>query len=573
MKARFGIVRTRTRGLVMQLLLLLLAVGTSPVQLTAQTVDLCSVSEGSAGQFTQSTSCSELSHEMGDSNSERLPCIRSQADFTSDVPGEWTNSSRLIPLRGTPHKGMSATMQQRLMDMYSWRIFVALNWPVQRCLIHDKPHEGYETCASPTKTPDGSSTSCMWGAIQGLPLVSGQLGAASGNEPNQPSMARWMTWHDGCEILTPLDCPRNPDPRKLPPEECSKAPATLPTHLSVETLNDFEAMSVGPINGLSPALPSSTGPRLLSTPRLRKSSVTSFALVDQNRQKVYYQIVLDHPDFVKIADGISKMPFVLPYGGNPCADGPCDENYWLLGAIELKLAWKVLTPSEAASRRFIQEEAILEEGNQRVPARVGLVGMHIVHHTGDQTEWIWSTFEQVDNLSEHKRPDGTTANPSFNNPSCHGSECPPENCPPDAGQNSQITRVQPIDPHTQALNDRVQKIFRELGSVLQYYQLVGTQYVPYGVSPRQYLNSTGNSNWSNQLLRNAVIEPYVVQNPGCRKVQQVPADQLSCLGCHLTATVDSPGCYPRSAGSECAGHCKADCSFLARHAHLADIDR
>jgi hypothetical protein len=30
--------------------------------------------------------------------------------------------------------------------------------------------------------------------------------------------------------------------------------------------------------------------------------------------------------------------------------------------------------------------------------QVGLVGMHIAHHTERHTDWIWSSFEQVDDV-------------------------------------------------------------------------------------------------------------------------------------------------------------------------------
>ena len=41
---------------------------------------------------------------------------------------------------------------------------------------------------------------------------------------------------------------------------------------------------------------------------------------------------------------------------------------------------------------------------------MGLVGLHIAHKTQHAPQWIWSTFEQVDN---YKGPD-----PSFNDPAC-----------------------------------------------------------------------------------------------------------------------------------------------------------
>lgn len=56
-------------------------------------------------------------------------------------------------------------------------------------------------------------------------------------------------------------------------------------------------------------------------------------------------------------------------------------------AMEIKSAWRVLTPEEAQSGRFHTNTA---DGNT-----FGLIALHII--TKDLPEWFWATFEHVDN--------------------------------------------------------------------------------------------------------------------------------------------------------------------------------
>lgn len=84
------------------------------------------------------------------------------------------------------------------------------------------------------------------------------------------------------------------------------------------------------------------------------------------------------------------------------------------GAIEIKAAWRDLSkvPERFHSRFFttttlaaVPGTCSLDPGTQRtvcdcVELKVGLVGFHIAHKTENFPQWVWSTFEQVDNLGE-----------------------------------------------------------------------------------------------------------------------------------------------------------------------------
>jgi hypothetical protein len=125
---------------------------------------------------------------------------------------------------------------------------------------------------------------------------------------------------------------------------------------------------------------------------------------------------------------------------------------------------------------------------------VGLVGLHIVTKTPSRSAWIWSSFEQVDNVPAvgAKKPfpqpyynfhDQTdTAMPS-GDPYCvvqRGTgKCPPNDVnaqpmPAVAPAPFNVTRTMPIHPSTMATNAAYQAKLQN--TPWQYYQLVMTQW-------------------------------------------------------------------------------------------------
>ena len=123
-----------------------------------------------------------------------------------------------------------------------------------------------------------------------------------------------------------------------------------------------------------------------------------------------------------------------------------------------------------------------------------LVGLHIAHKVDPFTEWVWSTFEQVDNVPPDSdispKPPPPPNGYSFNNgtdtpKTVNGYSYKPNPCPPAPGQPCppqkpvQVTPVNPI-PNTPAgastrdFNSYYQQLLK--GTVWQYYQLVVTQW-------------------------------------------------------------------------------------------------
>ena len=149
------------------------------------------------------------------------------------------------------------------------------------------------------------------------------------------------------------------------------------------------------------------------------------------------------------------------------------------GSIELKFAWKIIdTTNDFPERYFTKEAYVLKKDGSFEKEMVGLVGMHIGTKTKSSPQWIWATFEHVDNLETNtlEMIQGKRLKPSFYDPNC--STCP-VNLLPDTTKTlikNQIQRVLPITKATQALNKQVQSLLKSKNSVFQYYELIGTQW-------------------------------------------------------------------------------------------------
>jgi hypothetical protein len=248
-------------------------------------------------------------------------------------------------------------------------------------------------------------------------------------------------------------------------------------------------------------------------------------LVDQNGKWVRYEVLVDHEEFDyllqnKLYSLDGQRAFSAKTRDNR-VDFPT--NNPLLhrhGAIEIKLAWKELGPNDDPSRFFVRHvHATLSEPakpGQAGPATrdydAGLVGMHIALRTRSSPEWIWATFEQVDNERVNHKANGQSVRPNFFNP---GSTEPvnvlaPKNAVIDPATGmpvpapnpaeattwiesltTQPVQVQRVAVPTQlqlndldarlasgaaALNSEVQAALQRRKSVFQYYELIGTQW-------------------------------------------------------------------------------------------------
>src|SRR5262249_16509661 len=162
-------------------------------------------------------------------------------------------------------------------------------------------------------------------------------------------------------------------------------------------------------------------------------------------------------------------------------------------SIDLKSAWMDMegVPTNLRSRYYIKKAWVLDPAsdpaNPKCTQRdMGLVGLHIVAKTPTRPQWIWSSFEQIDNVPVVTGATPTT-NTVFNlndgqgaampdndpyclpqNAGCPANPPPPEAMPADASQAKRfnVTRTQRIGippvpgapDNTPATNSAYQKL-------------------------------------------------------------------------------------------------------------------
>lgn len=127
----------------------------------------------------------------------------------------------------------------------------------------------------------------------------------------------------------------------------------------------------------------------------------------------------------------SKPPGDTP-GGFPAAIVSQDGAPGIEGAMEVKAAWKELTPAEIAggtyyTRTFAIDDPSLPKERGCEQRTMGLVGLHILYQPAlfGNPEWVWATFEHRDNVPTAGINDGATSF-SFFDPSCAPVPTPEE---------------------------------------------------------------------------------------------------------------------------------------------------
>lgn len=160
-------------------------------------------------------------------------------------------------------------------------------------------------------------------------------------------------------------------------------------------------------------------------------------LIDQTGLLTRYEVRFNRAEYDYVRQNKFYNQANWPANGLPPIYFPASSRDQL-GAIEVKAAWRDLSRVEEQYRsRFFNVEALAVQagsckttepnGQGRIydctckPVRVGLVGFHITHKVDRFPQWVWSTFEQVDNLGEDPstplgmKPsyyDGRRANPA-----------------------------------------------------------------------------------------------------------------------------------------------------------------
>ena len=345
---------------------------------------------------------------------------------------------------------------QREFDLNAWQMFLAVNWPTNN---QNRP---------------------------ALRITDTSFGAP-----------RWTLWHNSSTIFQVNGAP--------PQQACGQSPATgflaLSRDLSRPVSKGLTPFTLQANEAANPratrflGVISAVGE--LNVANIGDDIQQAFTgpLVDQYGNFVYYEIMID-PNEVKYLCGNKlyningQIDFSKAGGKVDMPTGHPDQDS--SGSFELKLAWRIMKPCDPTkpkdpcddmSRFFVEDAYIKDQGPDGAElqrkVKVGLVGMHIAHKSETSPQWIWATFEQVDNLNVDQ-----VAHPklhaSFNDPNC--PICVTDVQPQQNAQKVypripvQVSRTIPIPADKVALNAQVAAAFARNGSVWQYYQLIDTQW-------------------------------------------------------------------------------------------------
>jgi hypothetical protein len=217
----------------------------------------------------------------------------------------------------------------------------------------------------------------------------------------------------------------------------------------------------------------------------------------------------------------------------PTANTPVPFND---GSIEVKAAWRILTPADTPAIRaryyIIPNAQVFDVASAKCVAQdIALVGFHIVAKTPNRPQWIWSSFEHVDNVpgktTEPKPPAGMPL--SFNDPSKPQALDPPRAQrprplspanPPLANPTAmQVIREQALSDASMTMNNTYWNLPQIKGTVWQNYMLVMTQW-PTQPSPQTPDNMGAPFPNSDSTLANTTMETYF------------QFEGASCMDCH-----------------------------------------
>jgi hypothetical protein len=277
-------------------------------------------------------------------------------------------------------------------------------------------------------------------------------------------------------------------------------------------------------------------------------------LVAQSGVEVQYDMSVNQTMYDYVTGDTLYNATCFNNGGNNVHVPPSENVATDPQSIELKTAWLPMSPCDSTKYHCVT--ALVN--NQKTT--VGLIGFHVVHKLPDHQEWIWSTFEHVDNSPDCAQvsnpPSGysswsffktgfvpvgksCTACASEDGSGCDAAtECNTfvsDTTIPNICRTQQLTTLtcDPTQPLSDDVNDVVclnPSVWNLLpsNSVWRNYMLVGTVWFKPGMTQPDtsgQVPPTGQAFTGNTNLSNTAMETYTQQaNPNCLSA-----------GCHTSA--------------------------------------
>jgi hypothetical protein len=392
--------------------------------------------------------------------------------------------------------------RQRGFDFYSWLTFIALNSPADG--------RGIEKSMPDTKT--------KW-------------------EENRPRLRNFKQLLD---VMLPGGKASKWEDEKVPPPGCRSQykPGMMVIEMIEETFNQ----------------PFKTGPLI--------DQQGNYALFDILMNKQMFDYIQDHGLYSKaeqMSEKNAKLKVDFAAGFNP-------EKGKIIGgdpgAIIIKVSWKVLDPAKD-KQKFHTVDALVSmprsDGQNSEPPclhkTLGLVGFHVMHKTKTRLQWIWTSFEHVDNVPEEKEVQSGKLKTSYNfyNPACDTAKCPVNQTPPRPWNptyanglkfhnpfRSQITRIIPLTDETKKMNKQFQDILGN--TVWKNYMLLSTQWPSAFPCAQKSVDPPGfglepNTDFEKQPDMTCAPAPTYLANSTLETYSQgsEPLASSSCMACHGNA--------------------------------------
>lgn len=404
----------------------------------------------------------------------------------------------------------------------AWQQFITLNWAADP--------------ASPGQ-PDGSVPPSAFG------------------NPGDTTPVAWETYKESSEVFRPNGSPPAPwgATRELPAafariSSFAGLKATL--RPGVKGLIARSKFTGGPtldlrdLGGPGGIVEAGTGGAWLTAQPKMNNHLTLF-------EKRLNQDEFNYITQNRLYDAANQGPFATSQGINLPDGSRAVVTYGTVGAIEIKAAWiqiddPTLWPLFKISKAYVSYP--LSGGGQTPPAlvTVGLVGLHIIRKTPNAQQFVWSTFEHVNNDPSTIDIQNQTLKAwyTYYNPTCHPAtdyyKCvvnrqpvpgtDPYNAP------VQVVRTTPLSTSTVnnivALNQSVWQTIAAANpkSVFLNYQLVNTLW------PNA---NTSIPPGSTTPLTDGNAQPPESQQPVASTVLETYHQTINCLTCHTNAPTAS----------------------------------
>lgn len=406
-----------------------------------------------------------------------LPSARAQtaADGRQYTPPDYVFSPD-VPHDMVTHD-VGAIGFQPFVDILAWDTFIALNWPAPVPIVE-------------RGVPDRQNI------VGGFLMGPGEGGKPS-SLPTGPVV--WETFKDTNDIF--LNPPVQPTP--------FDAPETVPPQC-MTLVGDNPAAARRTLVMTSKFGEVLTGDKQADGNRL----------VDQNGENVWYEVKLNRVYYDYVVD--NKFYVSTNQKGATISFPSSSNTTSPAGTIKVKAAWKVMGDPGSRQpddpKKFYTTEALVLDPltNQCSKKVMGLVGLHVVMKTAQLPQWMWATFEHVDNAPDQTGGPVSGKQYNFFSASCAG--CPLNTPPTDAKPQwpTQVVRVVPVNDVAASNNALYQAALVTLraDNVWQNYELVDAQW---GASP----TPIGEPNQP-KYLANTTLETYL----------QEAVEPNGCINCH-----------------------------------------